>query len=69
MHEFKPFKNHMLSGLPSKVSPDKVIIKECSNYSGMRENIQWGILPTAFSVEITEMTTVIQSFLKVTYEF
>lgn len=34
----------------------------------MRENIQRDILPTVISVEITEMTTVIKSFLKITYE-
>lgn len=69
MHEFKHFENQMLSGLPTKCHLTRSLFQEYNNYSGTRENIQWGILPTVFSVEITEMTSVIKSFLKITYEF
>lgn len=48
MHEFKHFENQMLSGLTIKCHLTRSLFQERNNYSGMRQNIQLGILPTVF---------------------
>ena len=68
MHEFKYFENQMLSGLTTKCHQTRSLFQEYNNYSWIR-TFSGGILSTVFSVDITKMTTVIKSFLKITYEF